>query len=294
MHANNERLFDRTSVEYNTEQWFEKSYRSPFLYEITHRRLVELLALHGDEEVFELGCGPGTWTRVMASQARNVTAVDLSQEMIARARDFVRPFDVSFTHCDILRYAPTRRYDRVVSLRAIEYIVDKAALVDQLARLTREGGELVVVSKTPFSVWRGRRWAATVASRLGRFARRLLLAPQDGKLGAESGAMHMPRISPWRLARLLRGAGFERITIHPVIVGLPLMAAIEGDIPLIPQALGPSVLRAFNRLSDLFNRAPQFTMRSTLWLTESYAIRARKGAGGGASNPASDQTEAKA
>jgi 2-polyprenyl-3-methyl-5-hydroxy-6-metoxy-1,4-benzoquinol methylase len=268
-HSFNERLFDASSVEYSTEQWFESSVRSAYAYATTRRRLLQLLDLRGHENILEIGCGPGTWTRVVAERAQHVTAVDISQEMIRRASTFVPAGKVDFIHSDVMHAQLDRTFDRVVSLRAIEYVSDTPALISRLAARVAPGGALVIVTKTPVSAWRGRRWLRARTQRglaMGRSA--ASIEPANG------GAMFMQRISPWTLKRLLQQHGFERLTLHPVIAGLPVLAGIEGDLPLIPERLGPAALRTFNRLGDWLDTLPQLTMRLSLCLTESYAVRA--------------------
>lgn len=286
VHAANERMFDATSGYYSTEQWFDHSARSPFVYEITLRRLLEAVELTGSEDVLEIGCGPGTWSRVIASRAGHLTSLDISQAMIDRACTFVQPYNVSFVHSDILHYTAQSTFECVVSLRAIEYVRDKDALVAKLAQLVSEDGQLVIVSKTPFSAWRGRRAIAAIRS---RFSRRGARSTHNTETDTTSDAVsdgqslqetyYHARISPWRLASMLRTVGFDRITIRPVIVGLPILqnAHDEGsDLPLVPSSLAPYVLRGFNALGDLLARAPQWTMPLTLWLSESYIVRARR------------------
>lgn len=274
IHADNERLFDSTSAVYRTDQWFDRTIRSSYVYDITRRRLVELLRLNGNEEVFEIGCGPGTWTRIVASQARHVTALDISQEMIKKAQEFVQPYQVDFIHSDILQFTPSRTYDRVVSLRAIEYVVDREALADRLASLVADDGELVIISKTPFSLWRGRRSFYSIRDRL--LARR---QSNDGSAeGVEkpSSTMYMRRVPPWHLAHQMRHRGFDNITIHPVIWGLPILAGVDDDIPIIPRSLGPRALRVFNWIGDRLAYAPQRNMALIVPFTESYTLRAHK------------------
>src|SRR5262245_11876643 len=50
-----------------------------------HTYLIGRLPLHC-ENVLEIGCGTGSFTRLMAKRARNVTAVDLSPQMIRLAQ----------------------------------------------------------------------------------------------------------------------------------------------------------------------------------------------------------------
>lgn len=274
VHATNERLFDKTSVEYSTQQWFEPSLRSPYLYGITRRRLGEALAKACRERVLEIGTGPGTWTRVIASQSAQMTAVDISQEMLSRAHDFVQPYDVRFIHSDVLQLNLAERFDCVVSLRAIEYVVDRAALAEKLSRLVDDEGSLIIVTKTSFSLWRGRRWLSSLPHFLAR--RRNLSSVDSPQEGEDNGTMYMRRFWPHQLKRLLSEVGFDQFTVRPVIVGLPIIAGVDGDLPLVPRFLAPTALRFFNRLGDILSRLPQWTMPLSVMLSESYLLTAHR------------------
>jgi ubiquinone/menaquinone biosynthesis C-methylase UbiE len=273
-HARNERAFDAWASKYQESAWFGGTSRSRYSYEVTRRRVVQGLSLTGEEEVLELGCGPGTWTRVIASAAGHVTALDLSEKMLDRARRFVQPFDVTFVHADALLFRSDRPYDRVVSVRAIEYVADKEALAEQLVRLTADDGVLVVVTKNPFSAWGLRRTYWQVRGFLERLRRRLGRAETEPESDEEHH--YMQRIPPWRFIRLLRHAGFDQVTVSPVVVGLPIMANAPGEVPLIPKRLAPTVLQAGNRLSDWLGRLPQKVMVPLLFFSESYCVTARK------------------
>jgi len=63
--------------------------------------------------VLELACGPGAWTERLLRHATNVTAVDASPEMLARAKERVGEERVRFVHADLFSWAPDRRYDVV-------------------------------------------------------------------------------------------------------------------------------------------------------------------------------------
>src|SRR5687767_2957871 len=45
------------------------------------------VSIAGDEHIVEIGCGIGRVTRVLAERCRRVTALDVSGEMLARARE---------------------------------------------------------------------------------------------------------------------------------------------------------------------------------------------------------------
>ena len=72
---------------------------------------LETFAPRGD--VLELAPGPGIWTERLARDARQVTAVDASPEMIALASRRVAGAPVSFVRADLFSWQPSRRYDVV-------------------------------------------------------------------------------------------------------------------------------------------------------------------------------------
>jgi 2-polyprenyl-3-methyl-5-hydroxy-6-metoxy-1,4-benzoquinol methylase len=63
--------------------------------------------------VLELACGTGIWTERLLRHATEVTAVDASPEMLARARTRVPSDRVHFVRADIFSWKPDSRYDVV-------------------------------------------------------------------------------------------------------------------------------------------------------------------------------------
>lgn len=72
-----------------------------------------LEAFRPEGDVLELACGPGMWTEVLLRHATNVTAVDASPEMLARARARVGEDRVRFIQADLFTWRPEQRYDVV-------------------------------------------------------------------------------------------------------------------------------------------------------------------------------------
>jgi ubiquinone/menaquinone biosynthesis C-methylase UbiE len=279
MHADNERMFDRSSVEYSTETWFDTTARSSYAYSAAKYCLLKLLQTEERDNILEIGCGPGTWTRGVAERGAQITAVDISSQMIARARRFVPPYDVTFVHSDVLSFQAGRRFRRVFSSRAIEYVRDQQQLAHHLAGLVGDGGTLVLITKTRISLWRGRQWLRGARARLRRATRRRgASTPIHTDAAAEfAGGYYMQRLSPGYLAGMLRHAGFEDVTVHPCIVGLPILAGVEGDLPLLPRRFTHLALATFNRLGIALFNAPQWVMPLITLFTESYALRATRG-----------------
>jgi trans-aconitate methyltransferase len=75
------------------------------------RAIVEKLNPTG--EVLELGCGPGGFTRELASHARSVTALDSSPKMLARNKLEVARSNVRYIQTDVFEWVPDAPYDVV-------------------------------------------------------------------------------------------------------------------------------------------------------------------------------------
>ncbi|MDE3175105.1 MAG: trans-aconitate 2-methyltransferase [Pseudomonadota bacterium] len=95
-------------------------------------------------EIVDLGCGPGTSTRLLAQrfpQAR-VVGVDNSEPMLDVARDRVR--EASFLCADIRSWRPEAPVDLVFADSALQWIEDHEGLFARLIDWLAPGGALAV------------------------------------------------------------------------------------------------------------------------------------------------------
>lgn len=95
-----------------------------------------------DLEIIEVGCGAG-WLSPRLLQFGRVTATDLADELIARARR--RTPEVRFVAGDFgeLEFGD-EVFDVVVSLEVLAHVADQRAFVTKLHRLLRPGGHLLL------------------------------------------------------------------------------------------------------------------------------------------------------
>ena len=111
--------------------------------------------------VLDVACGTGVLTPdYLARDVASVTAVDISPEMIRRARDKLRDDRVQFLCGDVETLDVGRDFDAVVVYNAFPHFPDPERLVAHLASLLRPGGVL------PVAHGRGR--AAIVGHHKGR------------------------------------------------------------------------------------------------------------------------------
>jgi len=99
-----------------------------------------------DEVVLDIGCGVGRLTRAIAARAAHVHGIDVSAEMLARARaNLADSASVSFHLGDGTSLAPIAdaSIDAVVSLVVFQHIPDPAVTVGyvrEIGRVLRPGG----------------------------------------------------------------------------------------------------------------------------------------------------------
>jgi trans-aconitate 2-methyltransferase len=94
--------------------------------------------------VYDLGCGPGTITRLLAERwpGAAVTGVDSSADMLAKAR--MEAPRVAFQQADIAAWSPPAPADLLFSNATLHWLDDHAALLPRLVSQLAPGGVLAV------------------------------------------------------------------------------------------------------------------------------------------------------
>ena len=111
------------------------------------RPALDLLAqvpLERPRSVYDLGCGPGNITRLLAERwpGAALTGVDSSPDMLAKARQEAPT--VSFQQADIAQWRPPAPADLLYSNAALHWLDDHGWLLPQLVRQLAPGGTLAV------------------------------------------------------------------------------------------------------------------------------------------------------
>lgn len=107
--------------------------------------------------VLEIGCGTGKNTAWLVEHAQGITAVDLSDGMLARAREKVTDARVRFVQADVLQPWDFRdgHYDLVTFSLVLEHIEDLDPLFREAARALVKGGLVYVGELHPFKQYIG-------------------------------------------------------------------------------------------------------------------------------------------
>jgi len=182
--------------------------------------------MHTVTSVLELGPGPGTWTRMLVQAAPNArfTLMDISGEMLARAKAALAPLVPETREGDFV-VAPVKpeEADFFFSSRAFEYLSDKPEATRKIANLLTHGGLGCIITKMP----------KTLANKARSY---------------KPSELHQQQIRPNKLKALLIDAGCTDIRMYLVTTSVPFLHSALAD-----RAVG-ALLSTFplNAVSSLF------------------------------------------
>lgn len=125
-------------------------------------RTSEILRLLGKikgRQIFDLACGEGYLSRMMAKQGGIITAVDISSALLQKAKEISRGFSINFLLDDAqtLRGVPDEYFDVVVCNMALMDIPNIVPVFQVANRVLKPAGQFVIALlhpcfETPFSV----------------------------------------------------------------------------------------------------------------------------------------------
>lgn len=106
-------------------------------------RAVRALTLPPGARVLDLGCAFGFGTRALVARGYETYGHDLNAEYIARARSGVRGATFTLGDATEVPY-PDGSFDGIVLLDVLEHVPNDRAVIAEVARVLRPGGQLVV------------------------------------------------------------------------------------------------------------------------------------------------------
>ena len=149
------KLFDQWPEDY--DRWFNtplgllvKKYESDLLLELSKPQ--------PNDKILDAGCGTGIFTLDLLSHGCHVIGIDISWPMLVRAKAKTGGYPFQTFQSDILRLPfKNNPFDKTISVTAIEFIENAKTAIEELFRVTRRGGTIVVASLNSLSPWAGRR-----------------------------------------------------------------------------------------------------------------------------------------
>jgi ubiquinone/menaquinone biosynthesis C-methylase UbiE len=105
----------------------------------------------------EIGCGTGKNTEWLLTKAKNITAVDLSTEMLAKAKEKINSGKVNFIQADILQdwNFTDKKYELVSFSLVLEHIENLEPVFNKISKIIAAGGYVYIGELHPFKQYVG-------------------------------------------------------------------------------------------------------------------------------------------
>jgi SAM-dependent methyltransferase len=191
--------------------WAEQASRYDGMAEGINDPLLAAAGIGAGDHVLDVGCGTGQFTRLAARRAEpgQVTGIDLSAPMLARARARASEeclANVAFEQGDAQVHPfPAGDYDLAVSRGGVMFFGDHVAAFANIGRALRPGGRLVFAGPQPGRPSGDHARAFAALSPLMR--------------GPSPAARGMGSLTdPVRIQDILTAAGFADVSVVPVEV----------------------------------------------------------------------------
>lgn len=106
----------------------------------------------------EIGCGTGKNTAWLIAIAENILAVDLSEEMLAKAKQKINAKNVKFIQADINKewdFTENNKYDLAVFSLVLEHIERLDMIFERLNKVISTNGIIYIGELHPFKQYTG-------------------------------------------------------------------------------------------------------------------------------------------
>ena len=150
-------------LELGTADGRENEYRKRFISRRAET-MAKLAGLDGESTVLEVGCGTGIYTVHWIKSSKKLYGLDISRGMLVRLREKIemagktektekidsrdpgsRPGDLFTIEGDSERMPfRNQRFDFVMSVNTVEHLDDVLAALQEMRRVCRDGGKIVV------------------------------------------------------------------------------------------------------------------------------------------------------
>ena len=109
------------------------------------------------DNCLEIGCGTGKNTAWLITKAKQVTAVDFSEEMLAKAKEKINSNNVHFVQADITTNwtFTSKKYELITFSLVLEHIQNLEHIFNEVGKCLVQGGHAYIGELHPFKQYAG-------------------------------------------------------------------------------------------------------------------------------------------
>lgn len=108
-------------------------------------KIIDIAGISENKRVLDAGCGTGVLIPFfLKRKVSHITAVDISEKMIRKAKEKYPDKEISFICSDILSFDSDEKFDCVMVHNAFPHFLNQEKAIEKLKDLTSCGGTLTV------------------------------------------------------------------------------------------------------------------------------------------------------
>lgn len=206
-------LFDNMPDKYTA--WF-KTPIGKLVMDTEKSMTMGLLKPANGDQILDVGCGSGIFTEFFIDAGAGVFGLDISVPMIRDARARLQGKDFHSVAGTMYQLPfDDERFDKTVSITALEFVPDAQRAIDEMFRVTKPGGWVVVSTLNSLSSWAERRMKAAENDENSVFREAYFRSPDELRaLSAQQGmlrtAVHFSKNEDPAAAEEQEYAGIKR------------------------------------------------------------------------------------
>jgi ubiquinone/menaquinone biosynthesis C-methylase UbiE len=145
--------FDKEAMTY--DDWYKTKLGS-FVDEVETACIFNMLDLPRGSKILDVGCGSGNYSIKLAELGYEVVGVDLSKEMLMKAKEKAddRNLAIDFREMDVYELDfDDESFDAAFSITAFEFIPDIQKAMDEVMRVLKKSGQMIIGMVNRDSSW---------------------------------------------------------------------------------------------------------------------------------------------
>lgn len=146
-------IFDGKARDY--DQWYLTEVGA-FIDEVETRLAFSMFEVEEGRSILDAGAGTGNFSLKLARKGADVTGIDISEDMLklAEEKTGAEGYSIPFLKRDIFETGfEDESFDAVFSMAAFEFIEEHERAVEELYRLVKPGGSLLIGTIAKSGAW---------------------------------------------------------------------------------------------------------------------------------------------
>ena len=146
-------IFDKEAMIY--DDWY-KTKLGAFVDEVETTCILNMLDLSKGSKILDVGCGSGNYSIKLAELGYEVTGVDMSKEMLKKAKGKAEKGNLKIDFREMNVYEldfDDENFDAVFSITAFEFIPDIQKAMDEVMRVLKKSGQMIIGMVNRDSSW---------------------------------------------------------------------------------------------------------------------------------------------